>query len=205
MGFVKFAEETWDFVRCQLPDGTYYGSKGKCVKGREAPPKSDVTLDDHRVKWQKYVADRHKDPSLEKDEKLERTNEKLRNAASKNEAQRILDEAYPKPKPKPKPQIKHKSSVESTKPKDPDKKLREGLRAISANRPKISGVTLTKPESDWLNSTRAYLGTSQDSPQDRIDKFNSKVRDEWMFLDISQGVKKHLRHIMKEISQIKTN
>lgn len=33
----SLSEETWDFVRCVRSNGTYYGTKGKCRKGREAP------------------------------------------------------------------------------------------------------------------------------------------------------------------------
>ena len=33
--FDKTAQEVWDFVRCQRPDGSHYGTSGKCKKGRE--------------------------------------------------------------------------------------------------------------------------------------------------------------------------
>lgn len=37
--FSQSALELWDFVRCQRPDGTFYGTRGKCRKGSEASPK----------------------------------------------------------------------------------------------------------------------------------------------------------------------
>jgi tRNA A-37 threonylcarbamoyl transferase component Bud32 len=33
--FNEYAQGLWDFVRCERPDGTHYGTKGKCVKGKE--------------------------------------------------------------------------------------------------------------------------------------------------------------------------
>jgi hypothetical protein len=37
---VEFSEgETYDFTRCMRPDGTYYGTRGKCKKGSEAGAK----------------------------------------------------------------------------------------------------------------------------------------------------------------------
>jgi tRNA A-37 threonylcarbamoyl transferase component Bud32 len=35
--FNESAQEFWDFTRCQRPDGTHYGTGGKCRKGTEAP------------------------------------------------------------------------------------------------------------------------------------------------------------------------
>jgi cytidyltransferase-like protein len=35
------AIETWDFARCQKSDGTIYGTKGKCRKGKEIDDKED--------------------------------------------------------------------------------------------------------------------------------------------------------------------
>lgn len=37
--FSQSAQELWDFVRCQRPDGTFYGTKGKCRKGTLAGAK----------------------------------------------------------------------------------------------------------------------------------------------------------------------
>ena len=234
MGFVKFAEDTFDFVRCQLPDGTYYGSRGECVSGREVAPRK-TGIEEHRAKWQAYVAARKKDPAMAKDENLENKNKKLQNATSQSEIQQILSQPTSN-SIKQKQQSPLKSDPDVTKnsnkgdrgsiqndTKKSDKKpkkqytnknrppaytksdfpLREGLRQVSSNRPQIDGADLTKQESDWLNKTREYLGFGKGKPQDRIDTFNSKVRDEWMTMGISSGVKKHLRQIMKEVSQIK--
>ena len=33
--FSEYAQEVWDFVRCQRSDGTHYGTSGKCRKGSE--------------------------------------------------------------------------------------------------------------------------------------------------------------------------
>ena len=33
--FNETAQEVWDFVRCQRPDGSHYGTAGKCRKGTE--------------------------------------------------------------------------------------------------------------------------------------------------------------------------
>lgn len=37
--FNEGANEVWDFVRCQRPDGTYYGTAGKCRSGKEVAAK----------------------------------------------------------------------------------------------------------------------------------------------------------------------
>ena len=37
--FNEKAQETWDFARCQRPDGSYYGSPGRCKKGTEVGAK----------------------------------------------------------------------------------------------------------------------------------------------------------------------
>ena len=34
--------ETYDFARCVRPDGTYYGTSGRCRKGTETDPKENV-------------------------------------------------------------------------------------------------------------------------------------------------------------------
>lgn len=36
--FSQSALDLWDFVRCQRPDGSFYGAKGKCRKGSEVAP-----------------------------------------------------------------------------------------------------------------------------------------------------------------------
>jgi hypothetical protein len=36
--FDASAQQVWDFVRCQRPDGSYYGTSGKCRKGTEVSP-----------------------------------------------------------------------------------------------------------------------------------------------------------------------
>jgi len=35
--FNEKAQQVWDFTRCQRPNGTHYGTAGKCRKGTEAP------------------------------------------------------------------------------------------------------------------------------------------------------------------------
>lgn len=41
--FNSEAQEFWDFVRCQRPNGTFYGSpSGRCRKGREVGPKEEA-------------------------------------------------------------------------------------------------------------------------------------------------------------------
>ncbi len=37
--FSKSALDLWNFTRCQRPNGTFYGTRGKCRKGAEAGPK----------------------------------------------------------------------------------------------------------------------------------------------------------------------
>ena len=37
--FDDHAQEVWDFTRCQRPNGTFYGTRGKCRKGDEAGAK----------------------------------------------------------------------------------------------------------------------------------------------------------------------
>lgn len=37
--FSQSALDLWDFVRCQRPNGSFYGTKGQCRKGTEAGPK----------------------------------------------------------------------------------------------------------------------------------------------------------------------
>jgi hypothetical protein len=40
---VEFSEgETYDFTRCMRPNGTYYGTRGKCKKGSETGAKESV-------------------------------------------------------------------------------------------------------------------------------------------------------------------
>lgn len=36
--FSQLAQETWDYVRCQRANGTYYGTRGQCRKGSEVAP-----------------------------------------------------------------------------------------------------------------------------------------------------------------------
>jgi predicted Ser/Thr protein kinase len=38
--FSQQALEIWDYVRCQRPNGTHYGTRGKCRKGTEVAPSS---------------------------------------------------------------------------------------------------------------------------------------------------------------------
>lgn len=40
--FSQSAQELWDFVRCQRPNGTFYGTKGKCRQGTQAEPKGKL-------------------------------------------------------------------------------------------------------------------------------------------------------------------
>ena len=42
--FDQYAQEVWDFVRCQRADGSYYGSSGKCRKGSEVSAKQKEAL-----------------------------------------------------------------------------------------------------------------------------------------------------------------
>lgn len=37
--FSEGAQQTWDFVRCQRPDGSFYGTSGKCKSGSEVGAK----------------------------------------------------------------------------------------------------------------------------------------------------------------------
>lgn len=41
--FSEFSEEEFDFARCQRPDGSFYGTRGKCKKGTEAGAASKAT------------------------------------------------------------------------------------------------------------------------------------------------------------------
>jgi len=36
--FSEFEEDEYDFTRCMRPDGSFYGTRGKCRKGSEAGP-----------------------------------------------------------------------------------------------------------------------------------------------------------------------
>jgi len=42
--FSESSQQVWDFVRCQRPNGTYYGTGGKCRKGTESPYEKWDTL-----------------------------------------------------------------------------------------------------------------------------------------------------------------
>jgi hypothetical protein len=70
-GNLEFSEgETYDFTTCIRPDGSAYGTRGKCRKGTEGearvapvPPKSAMTSKDpvaSALKGQKQLADLHK-------------------------------------------------------------------------------------------------------------------------------------------------
>jgi tRNA A-37 threonylcarbamoyl transferase component Bud32 len=42
--FNESSQQVWDFVRCQRPNGTYYGTGGRCRKGTESPYEKWDTL-----------------------------------------------------------------------------------------------------------------------------------------------------------------
>jgi|LakMenEpi03Aug12_release.lakeMendotaPanAssembly.Ray.scaffolds.fasta_scaffold397947_2 hypothetical protein len=51
--FNEDALAVWDFVRCQRPDGSVYGSRGKCNKGAEIGPKEEVVAKPKKTREKK--------------------------------------------------------------------------------------------------------------------------------------------------------
>ena len=53
VGEENFSEMLFDFTRCERPDGSVYGTSGRCRKGTDAGPKEDDMA--HAVKLRKAV------------------------------------------------------------------------------------------------------------------------------------------------------
>ena len=54
--FNEDAQQVWDFVRCQRPNGTFYGTSGKCRKGSEAGAKEKIAPKPVKAKKKKPVS-----------------------------------------------------------------------------------------------------------------------------------------------------
>jgi len=101
--FSEQALETLDFVRCQRPDESYYGTSGQCRKGKEVGPKEIQAL---QAKAQ--AGDAKAKVALQKLSKVEDPDSPKGPAA-------------PKPLAEPKPQAKAQK-IEDAKPLEPEKK-----------------------------------------------------------------------------------
>jgi hypothetical protein len=116
--FNEEANEVWDFVRCQRPDGSYYGTAGKCRSGTEVAAKlAKVPKEKLKklVNHPKLTPDQRKQvmeaikkpaaptgwPEEKKPEAVKEPPKAKPKAEPKPKAK-----AEPKPKPEPKPEAK---------------------------------------------------------------------------------------------------
>ena len=60
--FSEEALEVWEFARCQREDGTYYGSRGKCKKGKEVAAEEEEESSGFKY----LTVDSLKDPEVKK-------------------------------------------------------------------------------------------------------------------------------------------
>ena len=134
--FNESAQEVWDFVRCQRPNGTFYGTRGKCRSGTEvgakeiaaASPKTKNAKKALKKATVEQLQSLMKNPKLTDaqravvEQEVAKKKKKVGGPAVKESTQKTIQEPVKKQVKEPAPQKSEAPKVEKKTEKEPSLK-----------------------------------------------------------------------------------